>query len=89
MGINNHGLKKLNMLMEVLKCLFNNATISDPVQDQSAEEIHLQRIVRQEDIISFKVFTNTTEDGLSFWSGEDWATTSTASTLLTLDLPTT
>ncbi|CAG9136986.1 unnamed protein product [Plutella xylostella] len=42
--------------IEVLKCLYRNATMSVRVEDQTTEAIPLQRGVRQGDVISPKLF---------------------------------
>jgi hypothetical protein len=57
--------------IEVLKCLYENATMSVRVQDQSTEAIPLQRGVRQGDVISPKLFTNAMEDAFKLldWKG--------------------
>ena len=48
--------------IEVLKCLYKNATMSVRLQDQTSKPILLQRGVRQGDVISPKLFTAALED---------------------------
>ena len=48
--------------IEVLKCLYKNATMSVRLQDQASKPILLQRGVRQGDVISPKLFTAALED---------------------------
>lgn len=48
--------------IEVLRCLYNAATMTVQVQDQRTRPIHLHRGVRQGDVISPKLFTNAMED---------------------------
>ncbi|CAH2228319.1 jg3886 [Pararge aegeria aegeria] len=48
--------------IEVLKCLYKNATMSVRIQDQTTKPIQLQRGVRQGDVISPKLFTAALED---------------------------
>ena len=48
--------------IEVLKCLYKNATMSVRLQDQVSDPILLQRGVRQGDVISPKLFTAALED---------------------------
>lgn len=57
--------------IEVLKCLYSNATMSVRVQERSTEPISLQRGVRQGDVISPKLFTNAVEDAFKLleWKG--------------------
>lgn len=57
--------------IEVLKCLYENATMSVRLQDQSSKPIQLQRGVRQGDVISPKLFTAALEDvfKLMDWKG--------------------
>ena len=57
--------------IEVLKCLYNNATMSVRVQEQSSKAIPLKRGVRQGDVISPKLFTATLENAFKLleWKG--------------------
>ncbi|KAL0852521.1 hypothetical protein ABMA27_017001 [Loxostege sticticalis] len=57
--------------IEVLKCLYKNATMSVRLQDQYSKPIQLQRGVRQGDVISPKLFTAALEDVFKLldWSG--------------------
>ena len=57
--------------IEVLRCLYQNATMSVRVQNQSSNPIQLQRGVRQGDVISPKLFTAALEDifKLLDWNG--------------------
>ncbi|KAI8424369.1 hypothetical protein MSG28_002896 [Choristoneura fumiferana] len=57
--------------IEVLKCLYENATMSVRLQDQSTKPIPLQRGVRQGDVISPKLFTAALEDAFKVldWKG--------------------
>ena len=57
--------------IEVLKCLYNNATMSVRVQEQSTKAIPLRRGVRQGDVISPKLFTAAMEDAFKLleWQG--------------------
>ncbi len=57
--------------IEVLKCLYTNATMSVQVQNQSTKNIPLQRGVRQGDVISPKLFTAALEDAFKLleWKG--------------------
>ncbi|KAJ8732403.1 hypothetical protein PYW07_015002 [Mythimna separata] len=57
--------------IEVLKCLYENATMSIRFQDQTSEPILLQRGVGQGDVISPKLFTAALEDVFKImeWSG--------------------
>ena len=48
--------------IEVLKSLYENATMSVKLQDQNTKPIQLQRGVRQGDVISPKLFTAALED---------------------------
>ncbi|CAG9133443.1 unnamed protein product [Plutella xylostella] len=48
--------------IEVLRCLYNAATMTVQVQDHKTRPIQLQRGVRQGDVISPKLFTNALED---------------------------
>ncbi|CAG9116776.1 unnamed protein product [Plutella xylostella] len=48
--------------IEVLRCLYNAATMTVKVQDHKTRPIQLQRGVRQGDVISPKLFTNALED---------------------------
>ncbi|XP_063630801.1 zinc finger protein 135-like [Cydia splendana] len=48
--------------IEVLKCLYENATMSVRLQDRNSKPIPLQRGVRQGDVISPKLFTAALED---------------------------
>jgi endonuclease/exonuclease/phosphatase family metal-dependent hydrolase len=48
--------------IEVLKCLYENATMSVRLQNRSSKPIPLQRGVRQGDVISPKLFTAALED---------------------------
>ncbi|XP_037294135.1 uncharacterized protein LOC119189192 [Manduca sexta] len=57
--------------IEVLRCIYNNATMSVRVQDQSTKAIPLQRGVRQGDVISPKLFTAALENAFKLfqWKG--------------------
>ncbi|XP_063635113.1 uncharacterized protein LOC134805838 [Cydia splendana] len=57
--------------IEVLKCLYSNATMSVRVQEQSTRAIPLRRGVRQGDVISPKLFTAVMEDAFKLleWEG--------------------
>ncbi|XP_063539716.1 uncharacterized protein LOC134748833 [Cydia strobilella] len=57
--------------IEVLKCLYENATMSVRLQGQSSKPIPLQRGVRQGDVISPKLFTAALEDAFKVldWKG--------------------
>jgi exonuclease III len=57
--------------IEVLRCLYENATMSVRLQDQSSKPIKLQRGVRQGDVISPKLFTAALEDVFKLldWKG--------------------
>ncbi|CAH2240333.1 jg25875 [Pararge aegeria aegeria] len=57
--------------IEVLKCLYKNATMSVRIQDQTTKPIQLQRGVRQGDVISPKLFTAALEDVFKLldWNG--------------------
>ena len=57
--------------IEVLKCLYSNATMSIRLQEESTKPIQLQKGVRQGDVISPKLFTNALEDlfKLLEWDG--------------------
>ncbi|PZC74016.1 hypothetical protein B5X24_HaOG208430 [Helicoverpa armigera] len=57
--------------IEVLKCLYNNATMSVRVQEHSTKPIPLRRGVRQGDVISPKLFTAAMEDAFKLleWQG--------------------
>ena len=57
--------------IEVLKCLYENATMSVRIQDQYTKPIQLQRGVRQGDVISPKLFTAAMEDAFKLldWEG--------------------
>ena len=60
--------------IEMLKCLYENATMSVRIQDQytkTSTPIQLQRGVRQGDVISPKLFTAAMEDAFKLleWEG--------------------
>ena len=57
--------------IEVLKCLYSNATMSIRLQEESTKPIQLQKGVRQGDVISPKLFTNALEDVFKLleWDG--------------------
>ncbi|MBF2463452.1 reverse transcriptase family protein [Listeria welshimeri] len=48
--------------IEVMRCLYNAATMTVQIQDQRTRPIRLHRGVRQGDVISPKLFTNAMED---------------------------
>jgi hypothetical protein len=50
--------------IEVLKCLYENTTMSGRLKDQNSRPITLQWEVRQGDVISSKLFTAGLEDFL-------------------------
>ncbi|KAA5608736.1 reverse transcriptase family protein, partial [Pseudomonas aeruginosa] len=57
--------------IEVLKCLYNNATMSVRVQEHCTKEIPVKRGVRQGDVISPKLFITALEDSFKLleWQG--------------------
>ncbi|KAJ2937651.1 hypothetical protein O0L34_g19326 [Tuta absoluta] len=57
--------------IEVLKCLYRNATMSVRIQDQTTAAIPLQRGVRQGDVLSPKLFTNAMEDAFKLLEWEE------------------
>ncbi|KAJ0182129.1 hypothetical protein K1T71_002851 [Dendrolimus kikuchii] len=56
--------------IEVLRCLYDAATMTVQIQDRRAKPIPLHRGVRQGDVISPKLFTNAMED---VFKTLDWA----------------